>query len=117
MRFLPLSAGLMLALSTTVLQAADPDQAIRETLKTIQPDLPIETISESAMPGVFQVQLKGGRLLYASADGSRRTALHRHAPHTTACTQVQDYPASRIQMNILSLRRNSQTRVSSRHTA
>jgi thiol:disulfide interchange protein DsbC len=69
MRFLPLSAGLMLALSTTVTQAADPDQAIRKTLSSIQPDLPIETIAESAMPGVFQVQLKGGRLLYASADG------------------------------------------------
>lgn len=69
MRFLPLSAGLVLALSSVIAHAADPDQAIRKTLKTIQPDLPIEAISESAMPGVFQVQLKGGRLIYASADG------------------------------------------------
>lgn len=69
MRFLPLSAGLVLAVSCVVVQAADPDQAIRKTLTTIQPDLPIEAISESAMPGVFQVQLQGGRLLYASADG------------------------------------------------
>ena len=69
MRFSPFLAGLSLALTATISQAADPDQAIRKTLKTIQPDLPIEAISESAMPGVFQVQLKGGRLLYASADG------------------------------------------------
>ena len=69
MRFIALSAGLVLALSTAVVQAAEPDQAIRKTLKTIQPDLPIEAIAESAMPGVFQVQLKGGRLLYASANG------------------------------------------------
>lgn len=69
MRFLPLFAGLTLALSTTIVHAADPDQAIRKTLKTIQPDLPIESIAESAMPGLFQIQLKGGQLLYASADG------------------------------------------------
>ena len=69
MRFIALSAGLVLALSTAVVQAAEPDQAIRKTLKTIQPDLPIEAIAESALPGVFQVQLKGGRLLYASANG------------------------------------------------
>ncbi|MBF7731207.1 thioredoxin fold domain-containing protein [Pseudomonas sp. N040] len=69
MRFLPLFAGLALAFSTAIVHAADPDQAIRKTLKTIQPDLPIEAIAESAMPGLFQVQLKGGRLLYASADG------------------------------------------------
>lgn len=69
MRFVPLFAGLLLALSTLTSMAADPDQAIRKTLMKIQPDLPIEAIAESAMPGIFQVQLKGGRLLYASQDG------------------------------------------------
>lgn len=69
MRFVPLFAGLLLTLSTLTSMAAEPDQAIRKTLMKIQPDLPIEAISESAMPGIFQVQLKGGRLLYASADG------------------------------------------------
>jgi thiol:disulfide interchange protein DsbC len=69
MRFVPLFTGMLLALSTLSSMAADPDQAIRKTLMKIQPDLPIEAISESAMPGIFQVQLKGGRLLYASADG------------------------------------------------
>nr|WP_298140107.1 DsbC family protein [uncultured Pseudomonas sp.] len=48
---------------------ADADQAIRKTLKTIQPDLPIEAIAESPMQGVYQVQLAGGRVLYASANG------------------------------------------------
>ncbi|CAD5108109.1 thioredoxin fold domain-containing protein [Zestomonas carbonaria] len=49
--------------------AADPDQAIRSTLKALQPDLPVEAIAESPMSGVYQVQLKGGRQLYASGDG------------------------------------------------
>lgn len=49
--------------------AAEPDQAIRQALLAIQPDMPIEAIAESAMPGLYQIQLKGGRLLYASADG------------------------------------------------
>ena len=69
MRVSRLFAGLTLALAAAVAQAADPDQAIRKTLQSIQPDLPIEAIAESAMPGLYQVQLKGGRLLYASPDG------------------------------------------------
>jgi len=57
-----------LGLASSIALAADPDQAIREALKSLQPDLPIEAISESPMPGLYQVQLKGGRLLYTSAD-------------------------------------------------
>lgn len=56
-------------LACSVAMAADPDQAIRSTLKTLQPDLPIEAIAESPMSGLYQVHLKGGRQLYASADG------------------------------------------------
>lgn len=62
-------AGAALGLAAAVAQAADPDQAIRETFSKLQPDLPIEAIAESPMPGLYQVHLKGGRLLYASADG------------------------------------------------
>lgn len=64
-----LIAGTALGLVAALAQAADPDQAIRATLGKLQPDLPIEAIAESPMTGLFQVQLKGGRLLYASADG------------------------------------------------
>lgn len=64
-----LIAGTALGLVAAMAQAADPDQAIRATLGKLQPDLPIEAIAESPMTGLFQVQLKGGRLLYASADG------------------------------------------------
>ncbi|UTW08855.1 thioredoxin fold domain-containing protein [Pseudomonas benzenivorans] len=69
MRFTRISAAVAVALASTFALAADPDQAIRKNLLSIQPDMPIEAIAESPMPGLYQVQLKGGRQLYASADG------------------------------------------------
>lgn len=64
-RFLA-AAGL--GLTAAIAQAADPDQAIRKGLAVLQPDLPIESIAETPMAGLYQVQLKGGRVLYSSAD-------------------------------------------------
>ncbi|WP_277372687.1 thioredoxin fold domain-containing protein [Pseudomonas sp. AA-38] len=64
-----LSVALALALGSSISLAADPDQAIRQSLKSLDADLPIEAIAESPMSGIYQVQLKGGRQLYTSADG------------------------------------------------
>ena len=61
--------GAVLSLAASVVLAADPDQAIRAALTKLQPDMPIEAIAESPMTGLFQVHLKGGRMLYSSADG------------------------------------------------
>src|SRR5690606_27925059 len=61
--------GAVLGLAASVALAADPDQAIRPSLTKLQPDMPIEAIAESPMSGLYQVHLKGGRLLYTSADG------------------------------------------------
>lgn len=69
MRVIRFFAAAGLGLLASVAQATEADQAIRGVLQSIQPDMPIETITESPMPGVYQVQLKGGRQLYASADG------------------------------------------------
>ena len=69
MRFNRIVVALALGLISGVGVAADADQAIRNTLKAIDPDLPIEAIAESPMPGVYQVELAGGRQLYTSADG------------------------------------------------
>ena len=69
MRVTRLFAALSLGLASTFAMAADADKAIRDSLHSIQPDMPIEAIAESPMDGVYQVQLKGGRQLYASADG------------------------------------------------
>jgi thiol:disulfide interchange protein DsbC len=62
-------AALGLVSSFSLAADSDVDQAIRKTLRAVQPDLPIEAIAESPMPGIYQVQLQGGRQLYASADG------------------------------------------------
>lgn len=64
-----LSVALALALGSSISLAADPDQAIRQSLKSLDAELPIEAIAESPMSGIYQVQLKGGRQLYTSADG------------------------------------------------
>src|SRR3990167_3013425 len=69
MRFNRIVVALALGLASSVGVAADADQAIRNSLKAIDPALPIEAIAESPMPGVYQVELAGGRQLYTSADG------------------------------------------------
>ena len=45
------------------------EQAIRNSLETLQLDVPVESISASPMAGLYEVKLKGSRVLYASADG------------------------------------------------
>ncbi|MCJ1885498.1 DsbC family protein [Pseudomonas sp. LA21] len=69
MRLSRLLAAAALGLASTLALAAEPDQAIRATLQSLQPDLPIEAIAKSPLEGIYEVQLKGGRVLYASADG------------------------------------------------
>ena len=64
-----ISIALALALGSSVTLAADPDQVIRQSLKSLDASLPIEAIAESPMTGIYQVQLEGGRQLYTSADG------------------------------------------------
>lgn len=69
MRVSSLFAVAALGLAGSLAFAAEPEQVIRKTLQDMQPNLPIESIATSPMAGLYQVQLKGGRLLYASADG------------------------------------------------
>lgn len=69
MRFSPLFAALALAFAAPLVQAADAEQAIRKTLSTLQSDLKVESVAESPLKGLYQVQLEGGRVLYMSEDG------------------------------------------------
>lgn len=69
MRVIRFITAATLGLASTFVLAVDADKAIRASLESIQPGMPIEAIAESPMEGVYQVQLKGGRQLYASADG------------------------------------------------
>lgn len=66
LRWFAVLSGLAFA---SLVQANDAEQVIRQALLAMQPDLPIEQVTASPMPNLYQVQLKGGRVLYASADG------------------------------------------------
>ena len=52
MRFNRIVVALAVSLVSSVGVAADPDQAIRTTLKAIDPSMPIEAIAESPMTGL-----------------------------------------------------------------
>uniref|UniRef100_UPI001CA4AE49 disulfide isomerase DsbC N-terminal domain-containing protein n=1 Tax=Arthrobacter sp. B0490 TaxID=2058891 RepID=UPI001CA4AE49 len=104
-----LFAAAVAGLASVVVMAADPDQAIRQSLQKIQPDMPIEAIAESPMPGVYQVQLEGGRQLYASADGQfviqgylyqfkdgQAVNLTEQAQSKSVAKQVNSIPASEM---------------------
>ncbi|MCF7203346.1 thioredoxin fold domain-containing protein [Pseudomonas oligotrophica] len=69
MRITTLAAAAAFAFAGSLALAAEPAQAIRQNLLALQPDMPIESIAESPVAGLYQVQLAGGRQLYASADG------------------------------------------------
>ena len=70
MRVTRIFAATALALASTF-AVADPaaEQAIRKTLQTLQLEVPIESVAASPLNGLYEVKLKGGRVLYASADG------------------------------------------------
>ena len=69
MRVTRIFAAVALGLAGNLALAADPDQAIRSSLKAIDPDMQIEAIAESPLNGIYEVHLPGGRVLYSSADG------------------------------------------------
>ncbi|WPO99068.1 bifunctional protein-disulfide isomerase/oxidoreductase DsbC [Pseudomonas sp. HR96] len=70
MRVTRIIAAAALALASTFAIADDAaEQAIRKTLDTLQLEVPVESISSSELNGLYQVKLKGGRVLYASPDG------------------------------------------------
>ncbi|WNW13801.1 thioredoxin fold domain-containing protein [Pseudomonas sp. DTU_2021_1001937_2_SI_NGA_ILE_001] len=64
-------ASLVLASTFSLFAQADAgaEQAIRKTLDSLDLELPVESIASSPFNGLYEVKLKGGRVLYASADG------------------------------------------------
>ena len=73
MRVTRIFAAAVIALASTLsmfAQADDAaDKAIRKALETLQLELPVDSIASSPLSGLYEVKLKGGRVLYASADG------------------------------------------------
>jgi thiol:disulfide interchange protein DsbC len=69
MRVTHIVAAAALALFSVAASADTPEQAIRTTLQTLKLDVPVESIAASPLSGLYEVKLKGGRVLYASPDG------------------------------------------------
>jgi len=68
MRVTPFLIALIMGCSAFA-QADDSEQAIRKTLQALQPDMAVESVSKSPIAGLYQVALRGGRQIYATADG------------------------------------------------
>ncbi|OLS61316.1 bifunctional protein-disulfide isomerase/oxidoreductase DsbC [Pseudomonas putida] len=69
MRLIQTLAAAALALVTPFAVADDAEKAIRDTLKTLDSEIPVESIGKSPLSSLYEVKLQGGRVLYASADG------------------------------------------------
>jgi len=63
------AAAQALASSFAVAAANDAEQAIRKSLQSLESEIPVDSIAASPVNGLYEVKLKGGRVLYASADG------------------------------------------------
>lgn len=61
-------AGLALALAA-MNASAGPEQAIQQTLDRLEFPAKITAVSQTPIAGLYQIQLEGGGVLYASADG------------------------------------------------
>lgn len=109
MRLKSLSSVLALCLAAGLAVAAEPEQAIRQSLSSLQLDVPIESISPSPLAGLYQVQLKGGRILYASADGKhlvqgylfevgngRSVNLTEQAESVAVASEINTIPADKM---------------------
>jgi thiol:disulfide interchange protein DsbC len=70
MRLTQIFAAAAIALVSTFAVADDAaDKAIRKSLENLELEVPVESITASPLPGLYEVKLKGSRVLYASADG------------------------------------------------
>jgi thiol:disulfide interchange protein DsbC len=70
MRLTQIFAAAAIALVSTFAVADDAaDKAIRQSLEKLELEVPVESINASPLPGMYEVKLKGSRVLYASADG------------------------------------------------
>ena len=49
--------------------AADSGNLLLQRLKRIRPDIPINTVSPSPVPGILEMELDGGTVLYGTEDG------------------------------------------------
>lgn len=64
-----LLAGAPVTQSTAAEQAPDNGQVLISKLRALRPDIPIERVGPSPLPGIFTLELAGGTVFYGTADG------------------------------------------------
>lgn len=67
-RFFRLILQVLTVLAPSLVMAAPGDELIAK-LKTLQPNLPVQSVQETPLNGVLAVELEDGGLLYATDDG------------------------------------------------
>lgn len=63
-----LALAALLVLPATAQEAEKPDAAIKRALE-VRPDIKVESVAPSEIPGLYAVQLQNGPVIYSSADG------------------------------------------------
>ena len=66
--FVPGSTGLPMA-SAADQNGGDGGQRLVERLTALRPDIPIERVGPSPLPGIYMLELTGGTVFYGTADG------------------------------------------------
>lgn len=64
-----LLAVLALAGTLSTLAQAEGGQVLVDKLKALRPDIPIERVTPSPLPGIYQLELAGGTVFYGTEDG------------------------------------------------
>ena len=65
-----LLVGLALTGTTSVVAETESGgQALVDKLKSLRPDIPIERVTPSPLPGIYQLELAGGTVFYGTEDG------------------------------------------------
>lgn len=60
----------IIASAATFAGAAEPDaERLVSKLKSLRPDIPIEAVSSTPIPGIYALELAGGTVFYGTADG------------------------------------------------
>lgn len=54
---------------TKAVAAGDGGDALVAKLKALRPEIPIERVSASPLPGIYQLEISGGTVFYGTADG------------------------------------------------
>lgn len=69
-RLLSIAIIASFASTATFAGAAEPDaERLVSKLKSLRPDIPIEAVSSTPIPGIYALELTGGTVFYGTADG------------------------------------------------